>query len=269
MQTSKILSASLIDLIFEGHNKEYGAYELRKNYSKRISSALVFTLTLAGLICATVIIASTAQKNNIIQDNRPDVVLKGIEEEKIKPPEPDKQKEIKPVKTVANTIPLIKPNEEVDETPPTQEDILSAVTGTEDIEGPADDGTVKEPGELDGGKGIVEQRPEPESDEPFRDVQVPASYPGDWVRFLTRTLNANLPVDNGAPPGRYSVVVEFVVDKQGEVSDIKTLTNHGFGMEGEAIRAIKKAGNWNPAIQNGHEVKAYKRQVIVFEINEE
>src|SRR5688572_14248180 len=154
MQTSKILSASLIDLVFDGHNKEYGAYELRKNYSKRISSALVFTLTLAGLICAAVIIASTAQKSNIIQDTRPDVVLKAIEEGKIKPPEPEKQIETKQVKTVDNTIPVIKPNELVEDPPPTQDDLQNAVTGTEDIDGPESDGTVKEPGDLDGGKGL-------------------------------------------------------------------------------------------------------------------
>jgi len=86
---------------------------------------------------------------------------------------------------------------------------------------------------------------------------------------LERNLNANIPVDNGAPVGRYSVVVQFVVDKEGNVSDIQALTNHGYGLEEEAIRVIKKAPKWEPAIQNGIKVKAYRRQVITFDVNEE
>jgi len=59
---------------------------------------------------------------------------------------------------------------------------------------------------------------------------VPAKFEGNWIRFLQKNLNANVPVDNGAGPGRYSVVIQFVVDKEGNVSDIKALNNHGYGV---------------------------------------
>ena len=62
------------------------------------------------------------------------------------------------------------------------------------------------------------------------------------------------PVDNGAPEGTYTVYVQFVVDKEGNISDVKALTNHGYGMEEEAVRVIKKGPNWTPAIQNGRPV---------------
>jgi len=55
-----------------------------------------------------------------------------------------------------------------------------------------------------------------------------------------------VPVENAAPAGHYSVVIRFVVDKEGNVSDIEALTNHGYGMEQEAIRAIKKLQNGSP-----------------------
>jgi protein TonB len=60
-----------------------------------------------------------------------------------------------------------------------------------------------------------------------------------------------------------------VVDKEGNVSDVKALTSHGYGMEDEAVRVIKKGPQWKPAIQNGRNVKAYRRQPITFQIEEQ
>ena len=87
--------------------------------------------------------------------------------------------------------------------------------------------------------------------------------------LLERNLNGSVATDNNAPDGRYSVVVQFVVDVEGNVSDIKTLTNHGYGLEAEALRVLRKAAKWEPAIQNGKKVKAYRKQVIVFEVTGE
>ena len=75
--------------------------------------------------------------------------------------------------------------------------------------------------------------------------------------------------ENGAPAGTYTVVVQFVVDKEGNMSDVKALTSHGYGMEDEAVRVIKKGPQWKPAIQNGRNVKAYRRQPITFQIEEQ
>jgi protein TonB len=108
-----------------------------------------------------------------------------------------------------------------------------------------------------------------ESDAPRMNVEVPAKFVGNWQNFLRKNLNAEIPVNNGAGPGRYSVVVQFVVDKEGNVSEIKPLTNHGYGVEEEAVRVLKKATKWEPAIQNGYPVKAYHRQIITFEVVEE
>ncbi len=269
MQTNKILSAPLIDLVFDGRDKDYGAYELRKNYSKRINKALVITLTLAALICGGVILASTTKKSTSRYAISDDVMLKELEEKKVEPlPEPEKPKEVEQVKTEPYTPPKILPDPEVQSPPPTIDDLDSALIGDVKIKGPVDDGVPKTP-DIDDKKGIVQPRTDPEPDEPYRSVEVEARYAGDWKRFLETTLNPNTPVDNDAPPGRYSVIVEFVVDKEGAISNVLTLTNHGFGMEAEAMRAIKKSKLWEPAIQNGRQVKAYRKQVIVFVVNEE
>ncbi|HRQ52605.1 MAG TPA: energy transducer TonB, partial [Agriterribacter sp.] len=111
---------------------------------------------------------------------------------------------------------------------------------------------------------------EPEkNNEPFTSVEIEAEFDGNWIRFLERTLNPNVPVDNNAPAGTYRVLMQFVVDVDGSVSDIKPLSSAGYGMEQEALRVLKKAKKWKPAFQNGIHVKAYRKQLITFIVNQE
>jgi TonB-dependent SusC/RagA subfamily outer membrane receptor len=101
----------------------------------------------------------------------------------------------------------------------------------------------------------------------FEKVEVEASFKGgerEWRKYLERNLDPNVPVKNGCKPGEYTVVIQFIVDKEGSVSDVRALTNHGFGMEEEAMRIIKKGPDWVPAIQNGRQVKAYRKQRFSF-----
>ena len=64
METNKILSADILDILFEGKNKEYGAYELRKTYNKRITLALIITAVIALLIFVGSVVAKNIQDNN-------------------------------------------------------------------------------------------------------------------------------------------------------------------------------------------------------------
>src|SRR5258705_7469557 len=254
MQTNKILSAPLIDIIFDGRPKDYGAYELRKNYSNRINKALLITIALAGMICCSAFVANSSKKNRGPHvDNS--VVITEIHEKKIEEPKPEKKAEIKPVKTEIFTAPEIKKDEEVETPPPTQEELTNVKIGTEKIDSGDIYTGIPEPKEIDNGKGIIPPKKDPEPDDPFTSVEIDAKFNGNWKAFLERNLNANVPTDNGAPAGRYSVVIQFVVDREGNVSDIQPLTSHGYGLEAEAVRVLKKAAKWEPAIQNGIKVK--------------
>jgi hypothetical protein len=98
-------------------------------------------------------------------------------------------------------------------------------------------------------------------------VEKEAHFSGEeagWRKFLERNLDPNVPIRNRASEGTYMVVVQFIVDKEGHVTDIKPLTKFGFGMEEEVVRILKKSPPWIPAIQFGRNLKAYRKQPVTF-----
>ncbi len=119
-------------------------------------------------------------------------------------------------------------------------------------------------------QNINEIAPPPPSDtvsKVFSRVEFEAEFPGGrtaWIAYLQKNLKANVPVKNGAPGGRYNVIVRFIVSKDGSISDISSETNHGYGMEEEVIWVIRKGPKWIPASQDGKAVNAYRRQPITF-----
>ena len=117
---------------------------------------------------------------------------------------------------------------------------------------------------------VIKEADKPEADKIFSKVEIEAAYPGGmdaWRKYLERNLNAEVPILRKAPAGVYTVVIQFIVNLDGSVSDTRALTNHGYGMEEEAIRAIVKGGKWLPAIQNGRQVNSYKKQPITFVVD--
>lgn len=105
-------------------------------------------------------------------------------------------------------------------------------------------------------------------DHTFTKVDVEATYAGDWRSFLVANLNARVPIQRGAKAGTYTVIVQFIVDRDGNISNITALTNPGYGMENEVVRVLQMSKKWNPAIQNGRPVSAYKKQHITFVVSE-
>ena len=105
----------------------------------------------------------------------------------------------------------------------------------------------------------------------FSRVEVEAEFPGGlhaWAEFLKKNLKSSTPIKHKAPNGTYQVIVRFIVSRNGDISDIVSETNHGFGMEAEVIRVIKKCPKWNPAYQNGRSVNAYRRQPVTFIVSD-
>ena len=106
----------------------------------------------------------------------------------------------------------------------------------------------------------------------FEKVDIEASFPGGdmaWRRYLETNANGQVASDNGAPDGTYTVIVQFIVDKEGNISNVSALTQYGYGMEKEVMRIIKIGPKWIPAIQNGQPVKAYRKQPLTFIVTSE
>lgn len=275
MEINKILSSDILDLLFEDRNKAYGAYELRKTYKKRLTIALLITAIVALLALGGSLLASSLKKSaGKVQVREMTLTeLNQEEEKKPEPPPPPPPKQEPPkVEMTKFTPPKIVKDEEVkkDEIPPETKELEDTKIDVVSQEGIKDEGLA--PTVVDEGKQVIEEKKEEDENQVFTKVEVEAGFKGgekEWKRFLERNLEANVPVDNGAPEGTYTVIVQFIVDKEGKISDVKALTNHGHGMEEEAVRVIKKGPDWIPAIQNGRNVKAYRKQPITFVVASE
>jgi periplasmic protein TonB len=272
MEANKILSADVLDLVFEHRNKDYGAYQLRKTYNKRIIRALVITGSVALLALLGSFLANKLDSGPS-KDNIKEVTLQDIpqDDEKPPPPPPPPPKPPDPPKIEMEkfTPPKIVKDEEVKEPPPEQKQLEEVKISDIKQEGIKDEGLAA-PVEIDQGKQIIEEKKD--DDHIFEKVEIEASFKGGegaWKKYLERNLNPNVPVDNGAPEGTYTVYVQFVVSKDGSISDVKALTNHGYGMEAEAMKVIKKGPAWVPAVQNGRSVNAYRKQPITFQVTSE
>lgn len=275
MEANKILSADVLDILFEGRNKEYGAYDLRRTYNKRIGRALIITAAVALLALLGSILASNAKSSGKGKVKQQEVNLADIkqEEPKIEPPPPPPPKQPDPPKVEMKqfTPPIVKKDEEVEKPPPPVETLEEKKISDITQEG-VKETDIPTPAVIDEGKQIVEEKKEDDENKIFDKVEIEAAFPGGdskWRQYLERNLNANVPVDNGAAEGTYTTMVQFVVDKEGNISDVRPVTNHGYGMEEEAIRVIKRGPKWTPAIQNGRPVKAYRKQPITFQVTGE
>lgn len=274
MEANKILSADILDLVFENRNKEYGAYELRKTYNGRITKALIITVSLAALALGGSFLASSMSDKNAAQFKVNDLVMEEIKQEEEKkpepPPPPPPKQEPPKVEMTKFTPPKIVKDEEVkkDEIPPETKELEDTKIDVVSQEGIKDEGLAP----VIEQKAVIEEKKEEDENKVFEKVEIEAAFPGGesaWRKYLERNLNANAPVDNGAPEGQYTVWIQFIVDKEGNISDVKPQTSHGYGMEEEAAKIIKKGPKWTPAQQNGRQVKAYRKQPITFVVTAE
>jgi protein TonB len=276
MEPNKIQSADILDIIFDGRNKEYGAYELRKTYNSRMTKALVGTVLILLLAVLGNILANTVGKESkelIVQD----VSLENVQQEEKKPepppPPPPPKQEPPKVEITKFTPPKIVKDEEVKEEDEIKEveKLEDTKIGTINQEGAKDEGIVAPP--VESGTGVVEApKKEEDYDKIFTVVQIPAEFPGGlpaWAKYLERNLNRDLPVENGAPPGKYTVVVSFIVAKDGAISDVVAENDPGYGTKAEAVRVITRGPKWKPAVQNGRNVIYRHKQSITFMVSEE
>ncbi|MGC4039989.1 MAG: energy transducer TonB [Flavobacterium sp.] len=244
-----LLTKQWIDIVFEGRNKAYGAYELRRENPKTtirsfIIGGLIFGLAVAAPLIAKMIPDSKEEDNKDIKITA--VKLPPKEElPKDMPPPPPPPPKVDQVKFVK---PVVAKTEEVVEDPPKVEDIKDKKLGDETIKGDPDAKlTVDEVGT---GPSVVEDDNQIYN---TAGIEVKPDFPGGLEKFYKFVgKNFQVPEEEGL---KGKIFVTFVVEKDGSLTDIKVLRDIGYGTGKEAIRVLKSCPKWNPGEQNGKKVR--------------
>jgi protein TonB len=275
MEPSKILSADILDIVFEGRNKEYGAYDLRKKYNKRITMALVITASVAALVVGATFLSKALAPSSDNNVEVKDVALQNIQEAPPPPPPPPPPPKAPPpppqLETAKFTPPVIKKDEEVQkqEIPPV-DDLDKVVISDKTTEGIKDDGLLNTP-VVDEGTKIVAEKPVDEN-EIFTKVEIEASVNiPQWRRHLENQLQRYIDdaSSSGMQPGVYTINVRFLVEKDGSINSVQALNDPGFGLATGAVEVVKRGPKWTPGEQNGKKVRSYHTQPISFQIQEQ
>jgi len=264
-----ILDQKWIDVVFNGRNKTYGAYELRRDNGKNTRNALaigvvvfVFAIsfnTILAMITGFIPKAKVKVKITNVVLSAPPVDLK-------KPPPPPPPEPPKPkIDQVKFPPPVVKPDVEVKEEPPTVKELAIADPGQKNLKGDKNaDVNIDEP------VGTSDQKvTEEDPNKIFTSVENQPDFPGGIEKFyayLGKSINFPAIAKENGTQGR--VIVQFVVEKDGSLTDIKVLRGIGDGCDEEAVRVLKKSPHWKPGIQNGRAVRCMYTVPIAFTLSE-
>ena len=262
-----------VDLVFEGKNQAYGAYQLRKNTGKRNLWSIFIMLIAAALIAAVVganAIISAANEGEA--DIAADVNLSALAEKKpeVEEKAPVKIEEAKPVEQVKSSIkfvpPVVKEDKDVreDKELKSQDELNQNTTaiGGFDGKGNTDDADAQV---LKAVEEVAQPEPKPAEDKIFDVVeQQPTFKEGDVRAWLARNMQyPPVAAENGIQ-GR--VVVGFVVERDGSISHVQILRGVDPSLDKEAMRVVKSMPKWNPGMQNGSPVRVKYNVPVQFKL---
>lgn len=251
---NNVLTNARNEMVFADRNREYGAFVLRRDYTKRLLIAVVGSVLVFGLaVGLPKIIAAMGGEEEVVEAKKiVDVNLDLFEEEKKEEPPPPPVEPPPPVKIESVQFTQLEAvDEPVEEPPPTQETLVETNAGTVTQEG--------EKGE--------EPPPPVEEAEPqvFTIVEEMPSFPGgeaELFKYLGRTVKYPPMAQDAGITG--VVYMTFVVDEHGRVKDPKVLRGIGGGCDEEAIRVVKAMPAWEPGKQRGKPVRVQYNLPIRF-----
>lgn len=269
-----LTSKEWCDLVFEGRNKSYGAYDLRMTSSKRHNVAMLIILIVAvvGFSLPSLIRIMTPEKvedftvTEVTQlSDLPKAEVKKNEELKPMAPTPPPP----PLKSsIKFTAPVIKDDSEVsDEEDIKSQDELAAnnkiaisiadVKGNDEINGQ----------DIADFKEFVQPEAPVEEEKPYQAVEQMPQFPGGeaaLLKFINEKIKYPIPAQEAGIQGR--VVVRFVVSKTGEIKDVTVLRSVESSLDKEAVRVIQMMPKWIPGKQNGNNVAVYFTVPVVFKL---
>ena len=270
-----------VDMVFAGKNKEYGAYQLRKGTSGRnIKSLLILIIAAAligGFLAWKVIEQKRAEEQQAymeameLQQLQKEAKKEEKKKEPVKP-KVEQKKEI-PVarETQKFTAPVIKKDELVkEENQVKQMDKLDdkVAVGTENKEGTKDRAVEAVRNEISVAAPPPPPAPKPEvSTKVFDVVEEMPSFPGGQgalMSFLSSNIKYPVVAQENGVQGR--VIVGFVVERDGSISDVKVMRSVDPSLDREAQRVVKAMPKWKPGKQNGSAVRVKYTVPVVFRL---
>jgi len=276
MSKIDLIDNGWVDLVFEGKNQAYGAYQLRKNTGARNLKAMI-TMFIGFAIIAAIVVAKVSFDNYMASRNaaiETDVELQNLAEKKEikqekKDEDPGMEKiEVERVKSsVAFTVPEIKKDDEVkeDQEMKSQEDLAETNTaiGAFTVEGNDETAEVKHVEEK-----IAEPEPVKEEETKVFDVveQMP-SFPGGpsaLMQYLSSNIKYPVVAEENGVQGR--VVCTFVVERDGSITDVRVIKSVDPSLDKEAGRVGKGMPRWIPGKQNGSAVRVKYTVPVTFRL---
>lgn len=268
------------DLIFEGRNKEYGAYKLRTQTGKRNFKAIITIAILAALCIILFYIkagydayqAAHAKNENVTEISALNQPKKKEAKVERKVQVEEKKEVVKEVKSsIKFTAPVIKKDADVkpEEEMKTQDQIMQTNTaiGALDVKGNSDQGEIlkvtqrveTEP---------VKAEPKPEVENKVFDVveQMP-SFPGGpsaLMQYLSSNIKYPVVAQENGVQGR--VVVSFVVERDGSITDVQVARSVDPSLDREAQRVVRNMPRWIPGKQNGQAVRVKYNVPVAFRL---
>lgn len=247
-----IFTNQWLDIVFEGKNKAYGAYDLRKKNTKTTVKALIIGAVVFSVAVAAPLIMSLLPDSSSDDESLDTKIVtmklppKKEEPKKDLPPPPPPPPKVDQVKFVK---PVVAKANEVTEEPPKITEIKDKKLGNETIKGDPDAELTVEP-VGNGPAAVVE---EDNSIYNTAGIEVKPDFPGGMEKFYKFVgNNYQTPEEEGL---KGKVYVTFVVEKDGSLTDIKVIRDIGFGTGKEAIRVLNKCPKWTPGEQNGKKVR--------------
>lgn len=258
MNQEAILQSTLLDIIFENRNKDYGAYKLRRFYRRRLKAALSLTIFLAGIVSLIVFRFSSTISDPI----KPAVFIPGVKisEFHIQTPPPAEKKlarheNVKNSEHVEST-PVIVALAKINNLPATPQAPLASFNEINPSISPDFDGHGS-----DGGKGNivapVSKLTEPEKIVPVEIADIMPQYPGGMkalLSFLRKNLHAPKDLEEGE---EITVKIKFVVDYNGNLAGFTVDKSGGDIFDKEVIRVLNAMPAWIPGKTKGKNVSVY------------
>jgi periplasmic protein TonB len=276
MEAKEVLMSRMDDIVFENRNKSYGAYVLRKQYDKHVRNGLIVgTLLFLLIVFIPVIsefvskIAGSLKKKEIIVkiDLEPPPPLNP---EELPPPPPDVPPPPPPSRpTIRYTPPVVKADEKVqdEEPPPTIDELKDIAISTKTREGSDDGIPLDILDEYGTGPTDPPLTEAPKKEEIHTRVeQMPQFGSGEreLLEYLAKNIKYPTIARENAIQG--TVVIQFVVDKDGSVTEPTVVREVGGGCDEEAIRVIKTMPRWIPGKQQGKPVKVRYTLPVKFKL---